>query len=61
MYINESVQKYHLIITSMSIDYKEQVVIISIKLDIQYFICQISLKKCENLYKTWPIRIHKSI
>lgn len=51
IYVDKIVWQYHLIITSMSIDDEEQMVIIDIKLGIQYFICQVPLKKPENLYQ----------
>lgn len=36
----------------MSIDYREQVVISSIKLDVKFFIYQVHPKKRENLGRT---------
>lgn len=39
---------------SISIEYKEQVVFISIKSSMQYLICLVSYNKCKNLWKIWP-------
>ena len=33
---------------------------ISIKLRIQYFICQVSSMQYDNLYETWALKIYKS-
>ena len=51
-------QKCYPIIAGMSIDYKEQVVITSIKLDMQCSMCQVPPNKRENLCKKWPKKIH---
>ncbi len=44
----------------MSVNYEEQVVIISIKLGIQCFMYQVLPKERENLYKIWALKIYKS-
>lgn len=60
MYINKSVQQCHLIIIDMAVNYKKQMVIISIKSSIQYSIYQVSPEERENLYKTWALRTYKN-
>ncbi len=52
IYTDGCVRQYHPIIIGMSINYKEQVVITSIKLGMQYSICQVPPEDCENLCKT---------
>ena len=54
MYANENMQKCHPIIADMSVDYKEQEVIIDIKSNIQCLMCQVPPNKRENLCKKWP-------
>lgn len=54
------VQQYNSIIASMSIDYKEQVMITDIKLGMQWSMYQVPPEKCENLCKTWVLRIYES-
>ena len=61
MYTNRRVQQCHHIISDMNVDYKEQVVITSIKSGMQCFICQVSSKKRENLCKTQALRIHENM
>ena len=51
IWIDENMQKCHPIITSISINYKEQVMITSIKSGIQCTICQVPPNKHQNLYK----------
>ena len=61
MCTDRSIQQYHPIITSMSVDYEEQVVIIAINSGIQCLICKVPLEKRENLCKIWALRIHESM
>lgn len=51
----------YLIFADIIVNYKEQIFIIKIKANMQYFVCHIFLQKQENLTKTWPLQIHKSI
>lgn len=60
IYIDKNIQQYHLIIPNMSINYKKQVIITIIKSGMQYFICHVSLKEYENLYKTLALKIYES-
>ena len=52
---------YYPILTSVIVDYKEQVLITGIKTNMQCSICHISPQEREKLTKTWPPRTHKSI
>ena len=61
MCANRNVWECHLIVASMSIDYKEQVVIISIKSGMQYLMSQVPPKERENFCKMWPKRTHNSM
>lgn len=57
---NGKIHQYCLIIESISVDYKEQVVITSINWDMQSFIYQVFLKEREKLCKIWALTIHES-
>ena len=52
---------YYAILAGVIIDYKEQVFIAKIKINMQYSICHVFSQEQENLTKTWPPQIHKSI
>ena len=60
IFIDEHVQQYQPIISDISVDYKEQIVITNIKSGTQCFICKIFLKEYENLCKIWALKIHKN-
>lgn len=60
MCVDECVQQHHLIITGISIDYKKQVMIMSIKLRMQCFIYRVPPKEYENSCKTWTLKIYKN-
>lgn len=60
IYVDGNIQQYYNIIANINVDYKEQLVGISIKLRIQYFICQVSSMQYDNLYETWALKIYKS-
>ncbi len=47
------------ILASVIFDYKEQVFITEIKVNIQCFIYYVSLQEQENLIKTWPLRTYE--
>ncbi len=49
------------ILAGVIVDYEEQVLITEIKANVQYFVYYVPLQKRENLTKTWPPQIHKSI
>lgn len=51
---NKNIQQCYFAIVAINIDYKKQVVMIGIKSDMQYLICQVLLYKYENLYKKYP-------
>lgn len=61
IYKDRKIWQFALIIVDISINYKEQIVIIDINLGMQYFICQVSPQKRENLYKTWVLRTYKNM
>ncbi len=54
--------KYHcyLKLASLIVNYKEQVLIIEIKANIQYSVYHVLPQEWENLTKIWLLRIHKS-
>ncbi len=60
MYADGRVRQCHPIITDMSVDYEEQVVITGIKSGMQYSMYQVSPKERENLFKIWALRIYES-
>jgi len=43
------------------IDYEEQILIMSVKMNQQCTICQVSSQKQENLKKNWPLQMHQFI
>ena len=43
------------------IDYKEQILITSIKANMQYPICHVLLKKRDIVTKLWDLQTHESI
>lgn len=56
IYADKNIWQYHFIIADININFKEQMIIISIKLSIQYFIYQVFLKNIkiyskQNLWK----------
>ena len=55
------IQQCYSIIANISIDYKKQVMIIGIKLEMQYFIYQVPHKKRENLCKTLALEIYENM
>ena len=54
-------RRCYLILAGIIVNYKEQILIIKIKANVQFFICHISLQEQENLTKLWQTRTHKSI
>lgn len=61
IYVNGFKRHYYLIFANVIVDYKEQVLINGIKINIQCFISYIPLQKQENLIKSWQSRIHNFI
>lgn len=51
MCADKNVQQCHPIIGDMSVNYKEQIVIMGIKSGIQCLMCHIPPEKCKNLCK----------
>lgn len=48
IFANRYKRCYYLILVGFIVDYKEQILIIGIKVNMQYLICHISLKKRVN-------------
>lgn len=59
MCAHKNVQQCHPIITSISVNYEEQVIITGIKLGMQCSICLVPPNKREDLCKKWQIRTDK--
>lgn len=56
---NNNVQKCHLITASKNVNYKEQVMISSIKSDMKCSMYQVTPNQCKNLYKKWFKKTYK--
>ena len=54
-----NMRKCYTIIAAISVDYKEQVVITSIKSGMQCSMCQVPPNEQENLSKKWPKKTHE--
>ena len=61
MCADRNVWQYHPIIGSISVDYKEQVVITGIKSGLQCWICYIPPEERKNFCKVWLRQIYKSM
>lgn len=60
-YANIDISICHSIITRFISNSKKQVIVTSIKLNMHCIICTILSNKHNNLYKDWPLQIHKKL
>ena len=61
IYVDGNIKECHSIILSITIDYEKEMVIISIRLNMQRLIYHISLEKYKNLCKIWTLKTHEGM